>query len=369
MSSLWIATRKGLFHLRAGEGWQVNPPHFLGEPVSMVLDDPRDGAVYAALNLGHFGSKLHVSTDRGTTWEEIAVPTYAEVPADPPAPDALATADAPKPPTLKQIWALEPGGADQPGRLWAGTLPGGLFRSDDGGRHWALVQSLWNHPARAEWFGGGYDWPGIHSVAVDPRDPRHLLVGVSCGGAWASHDDGGSWEARASGMIADYMPPERREDPRIQDPHRIAVCAAAPDVLWTQHHNGIFRSTDAGRRWQRIETARPSSFGFAVAAHPTDPRTAWFVPAVKDERRVPVDGRLVVSRTRDGGETFEIFDRGLPAPSYDLVYRHALAVDESGQVLAMGSTTGGLWLSEDAGESWRALSLHLPPIYAVRFGS
>jgi len=31
------------------------------------------------------------------------------------------------------------------------------------------------------------------------------------------------------------------------------------------------------------------------------------------------------------------------------------------------STTGGLWLSEDQGESWRNLSVHLPPIYRVRF--
>jgi hypothetical protein len=33
----------------------------------------------------------------------------------------------------------------------------------------------------------------------------------------------------------------------------------------------------------------------------------------------------------------------------------------------MGSTTGGLWLSEDAGESWQCVSNHLPPIYCVRF--
>jgi len=32
----------------------------------------------------------------------------------------------------------------------------------------------------------------------------------------------------------------------------------------------------------------------------------------------------------------------------------------------MGSTTGGLWASDDAGESWRLINAHLPPIYAVR---
>jgi hypothetical protein len=369
MASLWVATRKGLFHLDRQQNWRVNAPSFLGDPVSAVLDDRRDGSVYAALNLGHFGSKLHCSTDRGKTWEERGVPLYAHLPADPPHPDAPEGAPAPQPPTLKQIWSLEHGGANQPGRLWAGTLPGGLFRSDDGGREWAMVQSLWDMPERRNWFGGGYDWPGIHSVSVDPRDAARVLVGVSCGGAWVTEDDGATWQCRAKGMFAEYMPPARREDPSIQDPHRIAVCRDHPDAMWTQHHNGVFRSVDGGREWTHVPNARPSGFGFAVAAHPSDPNTAWFAPAIKDERRVPVDAKLVVSLTRDGGETFETFDRGLPSPSFDLIYRHALDVDETGTRLAMGSTTGGLWLSEDGGESWQTLSVNLPPIYAVRFAN
>ena len=365
--SLWIATRKGLFSLSDANGWRIGTPAFLGDPVTMVLDDPRDGAVYAGLNLGHFGVKLHRSRDRGASWEELGVPSYADLPAPPPAEGA--EGPLPSPPTLKQLWSLEPGGPDQPGRLWAGTLPGGLFRSDNSGAEWSLVRSLWDRPERANWFGGGYDWPGIHSIAVHPRNSRQLLVGVSCGGAWASDDDGATWDVRAKGMFAEYMPPERRDDPSIQDPHRIVACGAHPDVLWAQHHNGVFRTENGGREWHVVPAARPSVFGFAVAAHPADRNTAWFVPAVKDERRVPVDAKLVVSRTRDGGKTFDVLDRGLPSPSFDLIYRHALDVDRSGQRLAMGSTTGGLWLSEDGGESWRTLSGNLPPIYAVRFGA
>jgi hypothetical protein len=366
---LWVATRKGLFCLSATNGWRVDPPSFLGDPVSMVLDDPRDGTVFAALNLGHFGSKLHASRDRGRSWEERGVPSYADVPADPPPAEAAADAPPPQPPTLKQIWALEAGGVRQPQRLWAGTLPGGLFVSDDGGRQWTLVRSLWDLPARAQWFGGGYDWPGIHSVAVDPRNADHVLIAVSCGGAWVTEDGGRRWECRAQGMFAEYMPPARREDPIIQDPHRVAVCANQPDALWTQHHNGVFRSLNRGREWTHVPAAQPSGFGFAVAVHPHDPDTAWFAPAIKDERRVPVDARLVVSRTRDGGRTFEVLGRGLPSPSYDLVYRHALDVDATGSVLALGSTTGGLWLSDDGGETWQTLSTQLPPVYAVRFGA
>ena len=157
--------------------------------------------------------------------------------------------------------------------LWAGTLPGGLFRSSDRGDSWELVRSLGDVPQRAEWFGGGYDVPGIHSVCVDPRDSNRVLVGVSCGGEWQSVDGGASWAIGATGMRADYMPPELKENDAVQDPRRIARCDASPDVLWCQHNNGMWRSGNGGRQWDEIKGPL-SNFGFAVAAHPGDPLTA-----------------------------------------------------------------------------------------------
>jgi hypothetical protein len=74
-----------------------------------------------------------------------------------------------------------------------------------------------------------------------------------------------------------------------------------------------------------------------------------------------------VTQTRDGGATFTAHGEGLPQhDAYHLVYRHALAVRADGRTLAMGSTTGGLWVSEDEGETWRCLSRDLPPISVVR---
>jgi photosystem II stability/assembly factor-like uncharacterized protein len=231
------------------------------------------------------------------------------------------------------------------------------------------VDSLWSRPERKEWFGGGKDEPGIHSIAVDPRDPRCVRLGISCGGVWATRDGGQSWNCTAQGMRAAYMPPEQQFNPNIQDAHRLVQCPAAPDVFWVQHHNGVFRSTDGAATWQEIDRAGPSTFGFAVAVHPQDADTAWFVPAQKDEVRLPVDSRVVVTRTRDGGRTFDVLSAGLPQHNaFDIVYRHALDVDPSGQRLVMGSSTGSLWLSENGGDSWTELSAHLPPIYCVRFG-
>jgi hypothetical protein len=169
-------------------------------------------------------------------------------------------------------------------------------------------------------------------------------------------------------MHAEYMPPEQRDNPIVQDVHRMARCDAYPEIVWCQHHNGVFRSEDAGANWREVTAIRPSKFGFAVAAHPIDPDTAWFIPAIKDERRIPVDGKVVVARTRDGGRSFEVLARGLPQHhAYDLVWRHGLAVDESGERLAFGSTSGGLWISEDGGDSWAMPEARLPPVAVVRF--
>ncbi|MEQ8967022.1 MAG: hypothetical protein RID91_14475 [Azospirillaceae bacterium] len=358
--TLLAATRKGLFTLRAdaGRSWAAaGPPAFLGEPVSALLSDPRDGTLYAALRLGHFGVKLHRSRDGGVSWEEVAAPSF---PAEADGPEDATSVD--------MIWTLEAGDPDTPGHLWAGTLPAALFESRDHGENWRRVDALWRVPERAEWFGGGYDDAGLHSILVDPRDPARLTVAISCGGVWKSDDAGASWRLVGQGLRNDYLPPDRAYDPGPQDPHRLAHCAAAPNVVWCQHHNGVFRSEDGGETFEEIRDIRPSVFGFAVAAHPHDPATAWFVPAVKDACRVPVDGRLVVTRTSDGGRAFEAFGEGLPAAGcYDLVYRHALAVDTTGDRLAMGSTTGSLWTSADGGQRWAAVTAHLPPIAQVAF--
>ncbi len=359
---LLVGTRKGLFILkRAGGRWTLAAPQFLGEPVSAVLHDPRDGALYAALNLGHFGSKLHRSKDGGASWQEVAVPAY------PPQPESAK--DDKTPWKLELLWTLEAAGSDQPGVLWAGTIPGGLFRSDDSGETWKLNEPLWTMPQRQEWFGGGYDHPGLHSVCIDPRDSRRVSIAVSTAGVWQTRDGGATWKLNAKGMRAEYMPPDQAMDELHQDVHRMVQCPSRPEVFWAQHHNGIFRSTDGCESWHEISTnAKPSAFGFAAAVHPKDPDTAWFVPAVKDQCRVPVDAKLVVSRTRDGGKTFEVLRKGLPQEhAYDLVYRHGLALDDTGARLAIGSTTGGLWISEDQGDSWSSVSTQLPPIAAVRF--
>src|SRR5207244_7673808 len=111
--------------------------------------------------------------------------------------------------SLRLVWSLAAGGADEPGVVWCGTLPGGLFRSENGGDSWDLNRPLWDNPLREEWFGGGADHPGIHSICVDPRDARHVTIGISCGGAWSTRDGGRTWQSPGPGMRADDMQPDQ----------------------------------------------------------------------------------------------------------------------------------------------------------------
>ncbi len=364
MKPLLISTRKGLFEATYdGTRYAVGARHFRGIRVSFAMVDPRDGAWYAALDHGHFGVKLHRSDDRGASWVELATPAY------PPKPEGEVDKNwfgKEVPWATQLIWSMAPA-LDQAGALWCGTVPGGLFRSEDRGATWLLVESLWKNPLRRKWMGGRVDFAGIHSICVDPRDARTVVIAVSSGGVWRTRDCGATWEPSGKGLRNEYMPPEQAFDIEAQDPHCVVQCASAPEVFWCQHHNGIFVSTDDLGSWQEITKAGPAVFGFPVLVDPKDPKTAWFIPSQKDEARIPVAGELCMTRTSDGGATFEVLRNGLPAEAaYDLVYRHAAALSDG--AIAFGSTTGNLFFSADRGESFTAVSNYLPPIYAVTFG-
>ncbi|EAR09071.1 WD40/YVTN/BNR-like repeat-containing protein [Reinekea blandensis] len=351
-----IATRKGLMVYEDTEqGLSLTGRHFLGDPVSNVVVDAA-GVWYAALNLGHFGPKMHKSVDRGAHWTEIACPTLPEKP-----PSSSDSTDW----TVKQVWELT-AFADEPGHLLAGTNPGAVFETTDGGQSWQLNDAFWQLEQRPGWFGGGFDDSGVHSISIRSDDPSSWSVAVSVGGVWHTDNAGQSWALHCAGMVADYMPEDMVDSEDLQDPHRMVRCLSAPDRCWVQHHCGIFVSDDGGHQWRECQIDGRSSFGFSVVVHPTSPDTAWFVPGIKDESRYPKDGQLCVLRTQDGGQTFERLRSGLPQEDcYDLIYRHALAISQDGQRLVMGSTTGNVWVSDDQGEHWHCLSNHLPPVYAV----
>lgn len=384
---LLLGTRKGTLILdRVGGHWKLTDIGHPGVNVSFVARDPRDGTLWAGLDHGHWGTKLSFSKDNGKTWADAAQIMYPESARfiDKYEKDESGEERKPviKEAKLSKIWCIAFGGHDQPGRIWVGTLPGGLFKSDDGGKSWQLNRPLWDHPSRGgdlssgepkhrqTWFGGGAivegsSYPGIHSIVVDPRDSRRVLVGVSCAGVLETTDDGRSWVGRNKGLKATFLP-----DPEAEwghDPHFMAACPAAPQHIWQQNHCGVFYSQDGAKTWR--EVSKPEQgvhFGFPVAVDEKDGRTAWLVPGVADDKRMAINGGLFVARTQDGGESWEKLTTGLPQQrAHDVIYRHAL--DVSGDKLAFGTTTGNLYVSPDRGETWLTVGNHFPPIHSVRF--
>lgn len=363
-TTLHVSTRKGMFVVEgSGADARIVAEHFLGDNVTLTLTDPRDGTWYAVLDHGHFGVKLHRSDDNGANWIEVGVPAYPEKPA------GFVDIDMwgkEREWALMNIWALEVA-EDLPGALWCGTSPGGLFRSEDRGETWALVESLWNNETRPLWNGGGLDQPAIHSICVDPRDPKSVAVAISSGGVWRTNDLGATWTPHTKGMKVTHVPPEQAELPENQDAHCVVQSPSNPNVFWCQHHMGIWVSTNDLASWNELHP-EPSAFGFTVAVDPNHAETAWFVPAHSDQKRAPIDGRVIVNRTRDGGRTFEALTNGLPQMhAYDLVLRHALDISADGQSLAFGSTSGNLWVTANQGDQWHTIANNLPPIYSVRY--
>jgi len=359
---LLLGTRKGVFvFTRRKKGWKLAHHAHSGNPIPYVFHDTRTDSTWCSIDHGHWGQKLARSRDGGATFEAVAEPKY---------PDGAEIKPG-KPATLRYLWCLAPGHASEPNTIYIGTEPGALFATRDDGASFELVEGLWNHPSRHEqWFGGGRDEPGIHSIPVDPRDARRMLVAISTAGVFETQDGGANWVPRNRGLEAHFLP-----DPTVEvghDVHAIQWCARKPDVVWQQNHCGIFRSTDGTASWKAVHERekkgrrRLAFFGFPIAADAEDPKVAWIVPAEGDQRRQAIDGALRVMRTEDGGQSWIDLRHGLPDElAFDVVYRHAL--DVQGEDLAFGSTTGNLYWSEDRGDSWKELGHNLPPIYCVRF--
>jgi photosystem II stability/assembly factor-like uncharacterized protein len=381
-----VGTRKGTFLVsRSGRRWGLQLAGHAGSGVNYVARDPHTGMLWALLGHGHWGAKLSRSRDEGATWSDgpqIKYPEGARHYLPPPPSETGPGEGAPtlKPATLLKLWTIEFGPR---GGVYVGTIPGGLFVSRDGGESFELDLGLWNHDSRGgdlfhgpgngttKWYGTpaaeGEFAPGIHSIVSDPRSPERLLVGISTAGVFETEDGGQTWRTRNRGLSMDYSP-NPTDEWAGHDPHAVVRCPGQPDHLWQQNHCGVFYSDDNASTWRKV--SRPEqgvNFGFPVAVDAQDGRTAWLVPGTSDMQRMAIRGGLFVARTEDGGESWRELREGLPQEhAYDVVYRHAL--NNSGDLLAFGTTTGNLYVSEDRGESWQSVAHNLPPIYSVRFG-
>lgn len=360
---LLVATRKGLWTIvsdPARNAWKLAGPQFLGHIVHHAVVDPRDGrTMLAAARTGHLGPTVFRSTDNGRTWKEATrPPAFGEGSGR----------------VVDHTFWLTPGHASEPGIWYAGTSPQGLFRSGDAGATWEGVNGFNQHPQRKAWCGGDQDGTPdgakLHSIIVDPRDPRHLYIGMSSGGVFESVDGGNGWHPLNKGVRADFLP-----DPFPEyghDPHCVRQAPGHPDRLYQQNHCGIYRIDRPNDAWQDIGAGMPriaGAIGFPLVVHPRDPDTLWVFPmdGTTVWPRTAPGGKPAAYRSRDGGRTWKRQDLGFPrSQAWWTVKRQAMTIDAREPAgIYIGTTSGEVWGSRDEGRTFRNLARHLPQIYAV----
>jgi photosystem II stability/assembly factor-like uncharacterized protein len=363
--TLLIGTRKGAFVYRGDktrQAWQLDGPHFLGNIVNHLVADPRNRRTWLiAAKTGHLGPTVFRSTDGARTWTEAKQPpAFAKAPA------------GEEGQVVDSVFWLSPAHAVQPGLWYAGTSPPGLFRSTDDGVTWAEVtgfnEGLFRQ-IKAAIFPGP-DGAQVHSICVDPGDPRHLYLGISIGGVFESTDGAQSWRPLNKGVAADFLP-----DPNLEyghDPHTLAMHPLKPQRLYQQNHCGIYRLDRPDTQWQRIGLNMPSEvgdIGFPIVLHPRDADCAWVFPMDGTQvwPRTSPEGRPAVFVTQDAGASWQRLDSGMPKQhAWWTVKRQAMCADAHDPVgLYFGTTSGEIWSSRDEGRNWSRIAEHLPHIYSV----
>jgi hypothetical protein len=351
-----VGTRKGLWIGRSsdGETWTWDDPRFLMEEVYACLVDARGPSPRLLVGSGspHWGPHVYRSDDLGETWQET--PNILVLPED-------------AGQGVQQVWQLWPGADCEPEVVYAGTEPSALFRSEDRGETFELVRSLWDHPHRSAW-GAGFGGQAIHTILPHPLDPARMLVAMSTGGVYRSDDARASWAPANQGIAAGFMPEGQQYPEFGQCVHKVTRHRSNPDRLFAQNHGGVYRSDDGGDSWTSIGDGLPSDFGFPVVVHPLEPDTVFVFPNGAGESRFPPDGKALVWRSRDAGESWQSLGTGLPEAFYSAVVRDAMTADPAGG-LYVGTRCGNVFASTDSGSTWREVVKHLPDVLVVRAAS
>jgi hypothetical protein len=344
--TLLVGTKKGLYILRgdAGRGsWACEGPEFAPAEIHHAAYDPRDGSMFAAVNQTWGGSRIEVSRDMGKTWKTTKNPAFPE------------GTDR----TFSKTWHIEPGHEKTPNVVWAGTEPAALFKSEDRGETWSIVKSLDDQPSRAKWVPG-FGGMGLHSIAIDAKDPKKMMVGISVGGVYRSEDSGTTW---VQDNKVDGAPSERPDV--FYCIHKLLAHPVESGVRFMRVHEEVYWRDPGETTWRFSTPGLPSNFGFAAAIHPRDTSTAYCIPLDGMKRTASPFG-IGVYRTTDKGKTWDRLDKGLPEGAPMESVREGMHNDRLDPMgLYFGTANGDVWASKNEGESWSRIAQYLPYVTSV----
>ncbi len=358
-----VGTRKGAFVMTADgkrDDWRIEGPHFAGWEIYHLKGSPADpNRLYASQSSGWFGQMIQRSDDGGATWEPVGNAfAYEGVPGTHQWYDGT-----PRPWEFKRVWHLEPSLSD-PDDVYAGVEDAALFRTTDGGKTWGELPGLREHGSGPSWQPGAGGMC-LHTILLDPRDPKRIFVAISAAGTFRSDDGGATWLATNRGLRSEQIPDPDAEVGHCV--HRIAMHRSRPDVLFMQKHWDVMRSDDAGDSWREVSGNLPTDFGFPIDVHAHEPETIYVVPITSDSHHFVPEGKLRVYRSRTGGNEWEALTQGLPQRDcYVNVLRDAMAVDSLDSCgIYFGTTGGQVYASRDAGDTWNPIVRDLPAVLSV----
>jgi len=358
-----VGTKKGAFILSSDgtrKSWKVSGPHFGGWEVMHVTGSSVDPSrLYASQWTDWHGQVIQRSDNGGKSWEPVGNEfSYRGEPGN-----HLWYDGTPHPWAFKRVWHLEPS-TDDPDTLFAGVEDAALFQSRDGGKSWTEFPALRTDCTPQAWMPGAGGMC-LHTILIDPANPKRMYVAISAAGAFRTEDGGSSWQVATGGLRSEFLPNPGANVGHCV--HNLAFHPSRPDTVFMQKHWDVCRSDDAGDSWVEVSGNLPTDFGFPIAVHAHEPETIYVVPIQSDALHYPPGGRLRVGRSRTGGHEWEMLGKGLPQRNcYVNVLRDAMAVDSMDECGVYFGTTGGqVYASPDGGDSWKAIAKHLPAVYSV----
>jgi BNR/Asp-box repeat len=373
-----VGTKKGAFILTADgrrQSWKISGPFFAGWEMYHLKGSPVEpDRIYASQTSGWFGQVIQRSDDGGKTW---ATPDGSPVPGMDTPPGGRSNRflyegevgthmfyDGTQHPwEFKRVWHIEPSLTD-PDTAYAGVEDAAIFKTTDGGKTWAELPGL--RAAKGHLWQPGAGGMAVHTILLDPTNPKRMYIAISAAGAFRTEDGGVTWKPINRGLKSQYELPD--PDAEVGHcVHRIALHPSRPDTIFMQKHWDVLRTDNAGEDWREVSGNLPTDFGFPIDVHAHEPETIYVVPITSDSLHYPPDGKLRVYRSRTGGGEWEPLTKGLPQKDcYVNVLRDAMAVDRLDECgIYFGTTGGQVYCSADGGDTWVDIVRNLPGVLSV----